>query len=85
MTTATSSTTLNWLSISLIATRILFRGMAEGWFTGAKLGQYFNDTKNDPLNARQIINGNDDDDLIKGHHEKFLEALDAARVEEAVA
>ena len=70
---------------SLIATRILFRGMAEGWFTGRKLGQYFNDDKDDPLNARQIINGNDDDDLIKGHHEKFLEALDAARIEEAIA
>ena len=26
---------------SLIATRIMFRGMAEGWFTGAKLGQFF--------------------------------------------
>ena len=67
---------------SLIATRILFRGMAEGWFTGKKLGQYFNDTKNDPLNARQIINGNDDDELIRGHHNKFLAALDAARIEE---
>ena len=70
---------------SLIATRILFRGMAEGWFTGKKLGQYFNSTKDDPLNARQIINGNDDDELIRGHHNKFLEALDAARIEEAVA
>ena len=27
----------------LIAARIMFRGMAEGWFTGAKLGQFFND------------------------------------------
>jgi putative chitinase len=68
---------------SLIATRVLFRGMAEGWFTGKKLGQYFSDTKDDPLNARQIINGNDDDDLIKGYHNTFLKALDAARIEEA--
>ena len=69
---------------SLVATRCLFRGMAEGWYTGRKLGQYFNDTKNDPLNARQIINGNDCDDEIKGYHNKFLAALEAARIEEAV-
>jgi putative chitinase len=63
---------------SLIATRVLFRGMAEGWFTGRKLGQYFNDTKDDPLNARQIINGNDCDDQIAGYHRIFLEALEEA-------
>ena len=63
---------------SLIAARILFRGMAEGWFTGKKLGQYFNDTKDDPVNARQIVNGNDDDDLIAGYHKKFMAALEAA-------
>ena len=66
---------------SLIATRILFRGMAEGWFTGRKLGQYFNDTENDPINARQIINGNDKDNLIAGYHDLFAVALDAARIE----
>ena len=66
----------------LIATRVLFRGMAEGWFTGKKLGQYFNDAKNDPLNARQIINGNDCDDEIKAYHNTFLKALEAARIEE---
>jgi putative chitinase len=63
---------------SLIATRILFRGMAEGWFTGKKLGQYFNAERDDPINARQIINANDDDALIASHHEKFLAALTAA-------
>jgi len=63
---------------SLIATRILFRGMAEGWFTGKKLGQYFNDERDDPVNARQIINANDDDALIAGYHEEFLVALTAA-------
>jgi putative chitinase len=63
---------------SLISARILFRGMAEGWFTGKKLGQYFNDTKDDPVNARQIVNGNDDDDLIAGYHRHFMAALEAA-------
>ena len=48
---------------SLIAARIMFRGMAEGWFTGKKLGDYFN-AKEETLNARQIINGNDCDELI---------------------
>ena len=67
---------------SLIATRVLFRGMAEGWFTGRKLGQYFNDTENDPINARQIINGNDKDTLIAGYHDLFAMALDAARIKD---
>lgn len=66
---------------SLIAARVLFKGMDQGWFTGKKLSGYFNETKNDPVNARQIINGNDDDDLIAGYHEDFLGALKAASVQ----
>jgi hypothetical protein len=66
---------------SLIAARIMFRGMAEGWFTGKKLGQYFNDNIDDPKNARQIINGNDDDTLIAGYHNEFLGALRKAHIE----
>jgi hypothetical protein len=58
---------------SLIATRCLFRGMAEGWYTGKKLGQYFNGDKDDPVNARQIINGNDKDELIAGYHDVYLD------------
>ena len=65
---------------SLIATRVLFRGMAEGWFTQRKLGEYFNDDTDDPLNARQIINGNDDDELIRGYHNTFLKAIKDATV-----
>jgi len=60
---------------SLISARIAFRGMAEGFFTQKKLGDYFNAEKDDPLNARQIINGNDDDELIAGYHHTFLEAI----------
>jgi len=64
---------------SLISARVLFRGMAEGWYTGRKLGEYFNDDpedpKDDPVNARQIVNGNDDDLLIAGYHASFLLAL----------
>jgi len=61
---------------SLIAARVMFRGMAEGWFTGRKLGQYFNDATDDAVNARQIINGNDDDTLIAAYHDQFLVALE---------
>ena len=67
---------------SLISARILFRGCAEGWFTGKKLGQYFSESKDDPVNARQIVNGNDDDTLIAGYHDKFLAALQASAVED---
>jgi hypothetical protein len=67
---------------SLIATRVLFNGMADGWFTGKKLSDYFNDTKDDPVNARQIINGNDKDTLIAGYYEDFLDALEDATIEE---
>jgi len=69
---------------SLVATRCLFRGMAEGWYTGRKLGQYFSDDTDDPVNARQIINGNDDDDLIAGYHHTFLDALNKALLPEGV-
>jgi hypothetical protein len=69
---------------SLLATRVLFRGMAEGWFTQRKLGDYFNDTVDDPLNARQIINGNDDDELIRSYHDTFLAAIKGATVVVAV-
>jgi hypothetical protein len=63
---------------SLISARIMFRGMAEGWFTSRKLGQYFNDDTDDAINARQIINGNDCDVMIAGYHEQFMSAIDAS-------
>lgn len=58
------------------ATRILFLGMSEGWFTGRKLSQYFNDKGNDPMNARKIINSLDCAELIKGYYSKFVRCLD---------
>lgn len=63
---------------SLISARVMFRGMAEGWFTGKKLGAYFSDTADDPVNARQIINGNDCDAEIAGYHADFLAAIGLA-------
>lgn len=46
------------------ATQIMFLGMMEGWFTGKKLSDYFNDDKGDVYNARRIINGTDKASLI---------------------
>jgi hypothetical protein len=63
---------------SLLATRVMFAGMKQGWFTDRKLADYFNPDRDDPVNARQIINGNDDDELIAGYHKKFLAALNTS-------
>lgn len=63
----------------MIASRVMFRGMAEGWFTGKMLGDYFNEEDDDPVNARQIVNGNDCDELIAGYHDKFMVALVASQ------
>jgi len=60
---------------SLIATKVMFLGMEQGWFTSRKLADYFNDAEDDAVNARQIINGNDQDDVIAAYHDKFLSAL----------
>jgi len=69
---------------SLISARVMFRGMAEGWFTGARLGQFFNPEEDNPYDARTIINGHDCAKEIEGYHDIFLEALNEARVEELV-
>ena len=69
---------------SLISARTMFRGMAEGWFTGAKLGQFFNDGDDNPYDARTIINGHDCAKEIEGFHDIFLAALETALVEDLV-
>ena len=73
----------------------MFRGMVEGWFRKSSdgkpqtLGRYFNASKDDPYNAREIINGDKSKvpswsggvsigKLIAGYHDKFLDALNAA-------
>jgi len=61
-----------------IAAAIMFRGMAEGWFTGRRLVHYFSAQIDDPVNARKIINGTDKAAMIAGYHADFLAALKAA-------
>lgn len=58
-----------------IAAYILWFGMGDGWFTGRKFSDYFNDKVNDPYGARQIINGEDKATLIEGYHKEFFTAL----------
>ena len=52
-----------------------FFAMQVGLYTGKKLKDYFNDTKEDWVNARRIINGTDKADLIAGYGKKFMDGL----------
>lgn len=63
-----------------VAAEIMFEGMTKGNsnlgdFTGKSLEQYFNDKKEDPINARRIINGLDKADTIAMYYYKFKIAL----------
>ncbi len=57
------------------ATKIMFLGMTEGWFTARKLSQYFNPTTEDWLNARKIINGLDKAEDIKNYALKYKASI----------
>jgi putative chitinase len=75
-----------------------FRGMSEGWFrssggTPNTLSKYFNDSVDDPFNAREIVNGDKNKvpswasgakvgDLIAADHRSFLAALQASLITE---
>lgn len=58
-----------------IAFAILLYGMEEGWFTKKYLGQYFNSHVEEPTNAREIINGHDQDVLIANYYHAAMRAL----------
>jgi hypothetical protein len=60
-----------------LAADIMTLGMIDGWFTGAKLADFFNANKSDPVNARRIINGTDHANDIAGYHARFCAALKA--------
>lgn len=78
-----------------IAARVMGRGMREGWFRPPNcLGTYFNEDRDDPYNAREIINGDKTykpswangqsiGNIIAGYHRDFLAALQAAWLEPA--
>jgi putative chitinase len=54
-----------------IASKIMFKGMELGTFTGKKLDDFFNATTTDWRNARKIINGLDHADEIANHAKQF--------------
>jgi len=74
-----------------IAARVMFYGMAQGWFRSDSqgkqtLGRYFNMTADDPYGAREIINGDKHytpdwangaqiGTIIADYHDTFLAAL----------
>ncbi|SMD02464.1 glycoside hydrolase family 19 protein [Rhizobium sp. RU36D] len=63
----------------VIGARIAIVGMAEGLFTGKKLGDFFSHNTDDPVGARAIVNGSNKAKLIATYHKAFLDAIEAAR------
>lgn len=61
-----------------MAAKAAVRGMAEGWYTGKKLRDYFTPTSSDWVNARRIINGTDRAQTIAGYGKLFNTALQDA-------
>lgn len=54
--------------------------MRKGLYTGVGLPKYFNDKRDDPLNARKIINRLDQAEKIAGFHNKILFCLKETQV-----
>ena len=54
---------------------ILVKGMTQGLFTGVNLARYFSDNREDWVNARKIINGNDRAELIALYGKRFYLCL----------
>jgi putative chitinase len=84
-----------------VAAPTMFIGMSEGWFRTGKDGtketlqKYFNDTRDDPFGAREIINGDKNKvpswsngvsigNLIRGYHQNFLVAIEASLIADTV-
>jgi predicted chitinase len=78
---ATDEDLLNFPETALnadVACTVMYEGMTYGWFTGKKLSDYFNETRDDPVNARRIINGLDRAKKIATYHKQYLHAIRSA-------
>jgi predicted chitinase len=62
-----------------IAYQIAIQGMTDGWFTGKKLANYFVGDTADYVNARRIINGQDQADRIADIARRYSEILREAK------
>ena len=62
------------------AAAVMFLGMEEGWFRQHKLADYFNEDDDNPIEARDIINGDvsKNGPMIADYHYLFLGALQDA-------
>ena len=58
-----------------VACKIMVYGMIEGWFTGVKLSNYFNDKWSKPVGARAIINGKDKQFEIAKIYENIMKVI----------
>jgi hypothetical protein len=65
------------------AYKIMSYGMRKGTFTGKKLSDYINGSACDYKNARRIINGLDQWQLIQGYAQKLQAVLQASLVQDA--
>ncbi|WP_352421123.1 hypothetical protein [Proteiniphilum sp.] len=68
-----------------ISASIMIEGMTQGVstrgdFTGVSLENYFNHRKEDPVNARRVVNGLDQAHRIAEYYRRFLAALRMAMV-----
>ena len=68
-----------------ISASIMIEGMTQGAstrgdFTGVSLEDYFNHRKEDPVNARRIVNGLDRAQRVAEYYRRFLAALRMAMV-----
>lgn len=63
------------------AYRIMSVGMRNGLFTGRKLATYINDAGCDYVNARRIINGTDQAEVIAGYATMYEKVLKKARAD----
>jgi putative chitinase len=60
------------------AARVLLRGMADGDFTGRRLGDFFTPEREDAVGARAIVNGTDMAERIAAVYYDMRDALGAA-------
>jgi hypothetical protein len=58
-----------------VAAQVLFVGMENGDFGGGGIGHYFNDTTEDPVQARQLVNAMDHAESIAALYRDFKAAL----------
>lgn len=65
-----------------VASQVIWEGMIRGTFTGKNLRDYITNDKVDYVNARRIVNGTDNAELIAGYAEEFetgLRLIDGAQ------